>query len=92
MNCFALMWSDFARDKLIAAVDKVPEIVNWRASSGAIFLVSEESDNWLAEKIHEIVPELKTFLVTKIDMEHAQGYQDKQTWDFIQNPRAVGKK
>jgi hypothetical protein len=88
MKCYAVISASPAeeREKLLEVIDKLPEIVNWRTASGAIFVVSEKSENWISNKIHAVFPSL-IFLVTLIDVEQSQGYQDEETWKFMQNPK-----
>jgi hypothetical protein len=86
MKCYAVIWTGPERQKMIDALDKIPEILNWRAASGAIFIVSEQNEDWLAEKIHKEFPSI-IFMVAPVKSVDVQGYQDKTTWEFIQNPR-----
>jgi hypothetical protein len=75
---------------MIDLIDKIPEIVNWRASIGVIFLVSEKNENWISEKIHAGLPPDAAYLVSTITIDGSQGYLDAESWDFIRNPRRVG--
>jgi hypothetical protein len=90
MNCFALMYMGADRQTMIDLIDKIPEIVNWRASNGVIFIISEKNENWISEKIHAGLPQDTAFLVSTITIDSSQGYLDKDSWDFIRNPRRVG--
>jgi len=50
MKCFAIMYTGAERQSMIDIVDKIPEILNWRAASGVIFVISEKDENWIADK------------------------------------------
>jgi hypothetical protein len=89
MNCFVIIHSGTERQKIIDLIDKIPEIVNWRGVSGAIFVASDKNENWISERIHAGFPEL-TYLVAQIKIDDSQGYLDKETWDFIRKPRRAG--
>jgi hypothetical protein len=71
---------------MIDTIDALPEIVNWRAAAGTIFLVSDKGVNWITNEIHKKYSELK-FLVVPLKLSDVQGYQDKKTWDFIEIPK-----
>jgi hypothetical protein len=96
MNCYVLMWSAVVegtlldRQEVINFIDSVPEIVNWRASTGGIFLVSNASPKIISTKINAKFPKL-TFIISPIAIQSTWGWADKETWDFIRNPQPVGK-
>ena len=79
------------RQKILDNLDKIPEISNWRASIGAIFIAGAFSVRELGEKIHGLMPDL-LYLLSSIDMEKAAGWTDRQTWDFIQIPKGSWEK
>jgi hypothetical protein len=86
MKCYAIMHSGTDRQNILDVLDGIPEILNWRAASGAIFVVSQKGENWISDKIHAAFPDA-IFLVATIDIATSQGYQDKETWEFIERPK-----
>lgn len=82
----------YDRQKIINAIDIMPEVVNWRAASGAIFLVTADgmSSDDLANRIIRVLPDL-TFIIGPFDAQESQGKADRKTWEFITNPRPVGQ-
>lgn len=88
MRCLILVSNDVLlnRQKIVDYLDTVPELKNWRATNGAVFIATEMDENWLAQQIHKAFPEMH-FMVTPVQIETVQGYQDAGTWDFIRNPR-----
>lgn len=100
MNCYIMTWEAHYEGKPSVAVDRqdlldfldtLPSVVNWRASTGAVFLVSQEHANSIADQIHKKFPKLR-FLVGKIGSADCQGWTEQITWDFIRKPRPVGAK
>jgi hypothetical protein len=95
MKVFVLVWSPLVinkvidRQELIDVLDKIPEIANWRASTGAIFLNSDADAITLYERIHSAMPNL-LFVVSEININTCKGWDVPQTWDFIARPRSVG--
>jgi hypothetical protein len=80
------------RQTILDALDGIPEIVNWRAATGAIFVVSELSGPVLAEVINPKLPAHVHFVLVPASIDRTSGYTDKETWDFIRRPRRVGEK
>ncbi len=95
MKAFMITWLAllngkwFDRQILLNALDATPEILNWRASVGAVFVVSASPINVLADRIRQKVPGLH-FVITPVDIKQIQGWADKETWDFISRPRHAG--
>jgi hypothetical protein len=88
MKCYAIMHTGPDREKVIEAIDKVPEIVNWRSTAGAIFVVSEKTADWITNKIHKVFPEKEMiFLISPLNIQECQGYLDQETWDFLRTPK-----
>jgi hypothetical protein len=86
-----LTWQPpFDRQKILDVINTIPEVANWRASSGAIFVVtlSSVSTHHLANTIRAKLPAL-TFVMAAISGHAAQGNTDQETWDFINNPRPL---
>jgi hypothetical protein len=75
------------RQDILDFLDSIPSIVNWRASTGAIFIVSNESARQLADRIHEKLPKLH-FVLAPIVGFQCQGFAEKGTWDFINHPKS----
>lgn len=101
MRCFVLSWHPFyeggkgkearsgkpvVRQDILDTIDKIDEVANWRASTGSIFIASDSSARVIAKKLRELMP-LLTFVLLPIDIENVWGWTDKETWEFIQNPR-----
>jgi hypothetical protein len=89
MKCYMMSYMG-ERQPILDAIEKVPEIVNWQAGGGAIFMVSEKNTEWLTEVIHEKLPDL-TFVICPTNIGQMQGYLPKVVWEFIQRPRKVGE-
>lgn len=77
------------RQELLDALDTIHSIKNWRAASGAIFIVTEESvaSSSLSQQIHKAIPSLQKFIIARIDGTQSQGLSDKETWNFLNNPK-----
>lgn len=93
MNCYILtsLYDGVTRQNMIDFLDDLPEVVNWRAHIGAIFLASEGPAEVLSDRIHEEFPTL-FFIVARISAASTHGWADKDTWDLIQRPRPVGQR
>jgi hypothetical protein len=86
MNCYLLTFhytSLSERQVMLNFLDTVPEVLNWRAVSGAIFIISST----LTFKIHKGFPALNFFL-TPVFGTNINGWADMETWDFISNPKS----
>jgi hypothetical protein len=75
------------RDELLQKLDQMPEVLNWRASVGAIFIVSKAGSVQLSLQIHGALPRLQ-FVLVSITNSICTGWADNGTWDFVNNPRA----
>jgi hypothetical protein len=90
MKAYIWTYVGVDRQPLLDFIDKIPEIVNWQAGGGAIFLISEQSPDWISEKIHSKFPDLN-YIIMPVDIVGAQGYTQKDVWDFLQRPRRAGQ-
>lgn len=96
MKCYLLTWDRLVvddnkrRQEFIDFLDTIPEIVNWRASVGVILLVSDLPAEIIQEKIRAKFPKELGFLLVPINIHDAQGYTNRETWEFIRNSNAVG--
>ncbi|MBV9861115.1 MAG: hypothetical protein JO267_03095 [Alphaproteobacteria bacterium] len=70
------------RQDILNYLDKMPEVANWRASTGAIFIVTNANGMYLSTKIHEAMPRL-LFAIVPIDSRQMWGWSDPDTWKFI---------
>ena len=92
MNCYIMSWHPVYtgaprpvdRQMLLNVLDKLTEVVSWRASTGTIFLLSEASARTISERLREEIPDL-LFVILPIRIEDVWGWTDKETWDFIKN-------
>lgn len=90
-NCFILSWHSVFygdskpvdRQLVLNSLDGIPEIITWRASTGAIFIVSEATAQALSEKLRKFLPNLG-FVLLPIRVEDVWGWTDPGTWEFIQ--------
>lgn len=75
------------RDAVTRALDEIPEVKNWRASAGAIFIVTSQtvSSIDLAPKLGAKIPQAR-FVMAPISGVASQGRADQATWDFINQP------
>ena len=94
MNCYLMSWAraEVARQQILDALDKIPSVLNWRASTGAIFIVSELSANALSDEINSLVPSHVHFVLAPINIEQIHGYTDEKTWNFIRHLRRSSQK
>jgi hypothetical protein len=97
MKTYMLTWhpwykkfdSQVDRQHILDVIDKMPEVENWRAAIGAIFLATDLNARQLSDKIHQSMPDL-TFLVVPAKLDQVEGWADRKTWDFIRRPKRVG--
>jgi hypothetical protein len=96
MTCFIFSWGSrtessrlIDRQDILDGLDKMPEISNWRASTGVIFFVSSEDMFRLSDKIHARFPDL-LFMITPIRVSSAAGWTDRETWAFIRAETRYG--
>lgn len=77
------------RQQMLDFLDTIPGIVrNWRAVESFIIVTSDMHDvSVLSNAIHSRFPSLR-FILAEIDGTNSQGWLDRVTWDFINNPRA----
>lgn len=79
------------RQTLINAIDSIDIVHNWRASTGAIFVSSPHTAEEISRRIRRSLPKL-AFVVAQIDLGNIHGWTDKDSWNFIQHPKAVWDK
>jgi hypothetical protein len=96
MNIYVMIWHPYIGEKVIErsvvldSLDKIPEIENWRANIGAIFIASKSSASEISDSIRQKIPGLM-HMVIPIDLAHMQGWADRDTWEFILKPRPAGE-
>lgn len=75
------------RQKLLNALDLIPEVLNWRAALGGVFVVTPATvtSSMIAEKLAPKYPDLR-FVISAIYGNMTNGRADAQTWEFINNP------
>jgi len=84
-----LMVHDSAdRQKVLDVLDATPEVLNWRAAAGGVFLVtlSSTTSDHLGRVLAPKLPNIK-FVIADIRGSRAQGMADDETWNFINSPR-----
>ena len=77
------------RQKILDALNELPEVVNWRAAVGGIFLATPRSVT--ADKIgRDLAPKIPgvKFVIAAVDG-LAQGNADDLTWEFLNKPKPV---
>ena len=77
------------RKDILNVLDKLPEVANWRASTGAIFIISAFGSQYIADKIRQHLPYLIFTIIPIMEFDKIGGYSDKETWDFIKTPKAT---
>jgi hypothetical protein len=83
--------TQMSRERLVDAIDRIPEIVNWYAFlPAAVYLVSELSTSDLSRVIRSRLPGLRHILV-RLEKDQRQGWLPKSAWQFINNPRPAEK-
>jgi hypothetical protein len=96
MKCYVLTWDRLVNDdgkrrqEFLDFLDTIPEIVNWRGTVGIILIASDLSGEQIQEKIRARFPKELGFLIFPVNINDTQGYTNKDTWDFIRNPRPIG--
>src|SRR5579862_1714228 len=90
---YLLIWNPmlperFDRQTVINFLDMLPEVVNWRASTGGILIVSRHDVNVLTAKLHEKLLKMN-FILARIPGLTSQGWTDADTWKFINNPTPI---
>ena len=83
----AIGQSPIDRQQILNVLDTMPEVVNWRAAVGAIFIISPGSATTLSEQIRRKLPGLQ-HVITRIDGFNVDGWADAETWNFVQYPRS----
>jgi hypothetical protein len=76
------------RERILKFLDTLPEVINWRASAGAIFIVSDSSADDISKKIHAEFSSL-THVLARIQTGNThdlQGWADPKTWEIIKHP------
>jgi hypothetical protein len=75
------------RKQILDTLDAIPDVKNWRATTGGIFIVTEVdvSTNALAMNIHSRLPNVRFILAGVAGA--TQGNSETETWDFLNNPR-----
>jgi hypothetical protein len=87
-RCHILTWGGVInRQRILNALDTVEDVVNWRASTGAIFIVTglNLTSSELAFKLRPKLNGIR-FIVASIVGQQAQGESDTATWNFINFP------
>jgi hypothetical protein len=88
----------FASNALLAAAtkqevidyfDSRPEIVNWKTTQGIILLVTQSTMIDITSKFRVRFPNVFLIMV-EVTQNTSQGWLEKETWDFINNPKPVG--
>ena len=96
MRPYVLVWHPLignrtvSRKEILDALNTIPEVLNWRAAVGTIFLISEQTSPQVSDKIRAKIPGL-LHVVVPVDMNITQGWADKDTWDFLTRPRRAGQ-
>ena len=94
MKCFMMTWGMKTGQpmptvkEITTAIDAIAEISNWRLSTGALFLVSDQEARQLAERIHMSLPNLR-FIVAPISVDDLGGWTERPTWEFVRHPKSV---
>jgi hypothetical protein len=72
------------REQVQAAIDKMPEILNWRRDTipNMFYIISNESAQTLADLIKEAFPQACAFLIIEAS-ENRQGYLTKKSWEML---------
>jgi hypothetical protein len=97
MKCYLMTWTvslegggQIDRQEILNYFETDQRIRNWRASTGAIFIVSEASQLELGDRLHLRFPNLH-YIITPLNMTELWGWTDKETWEFILRPRRAGE-
>jgi len=97
VNCFIFSWHPVfqetplklvSRQELLDQLDKMPEVKNWRASTGVIFVITDVGSYQLSAQIHGAFPSL-LFTLGPVHISTLSGWTDPATWDFIRNLTSI---
>jgi hypothetical protein len=83
MTLYMMSFTGADRQKILDSIDALKEIPDWFASTGAIFITTDKSAEWVSDKIRNQIPELN-FLISPFILTDAQGWTSKSTWEFLQ--------
>jgi hypothetical protein len=95
MTPYVMTWLPFVnnvpvdRQVILNALNTVNGVLNWRASVGAVFIISNSTATVLSAQIQQKIPGLHHVIVP-VDMTVTNGWADKETWEFLQRPRGAG--
>lgn len=88
---YLLVYSDSVgnRDDVIAILNVVPQIINWRYDMpNCFYIISTYNANELVDELYRrLSSEQKRFFITEISNNNYEGYLPKETWDFIKSVR-----
>ena len=89
-QCHLMTFEGSNREFILGVLDALAEVKNWRASVGAILIVTESNitSNILANAIGGRVGTTR-FLIAPIWGPMTQGRADLDTWQFINNPQPL---
>jgi hypothetical protein len=76
------------RQEVLNALNAMPGVMNWRASVGAIFIISSLPATALSMQVRQKLPGLQ-HVIAPIDMVTADGWADPDTWNFLRYPTAA---
>jgi hypothetical protein len=76
------------RQEVLNVLNAIPGVVNWRASIGAIFIISSLSATALSAQLRQKLPGLQ-HMIAPIDIAVTDGWADADTWSFLQYPSAA---
>jgi hypothetical protein len=74
------------RQTILDALNSMPEVLNWRAAIGAVFIISDSPATVLSAGIRNRLPNLQ-YVIVPVDMSVSDGWADRETWNFLQNPQ-----
>lgn len=94
LKCYAMIWTQISEDNakvisredILWTLDKVQEVKNWHASTGAISIITDGNENDLSRQLTARIPGINFMLLLYVK-EHAQGWTDDATWRFINDPQ-----
>jgi hypothetical protein len=76
--------------ELIAYLEQIPEIVNWRGElTNCFFLVSDENANKLTELLRKVSNAKGEFIICEAS-ENRQGYLSKDGWRILRDKHLPG--
>jgi hypothetical protein len=90
LYCIVMVWTPAPayaglpvdRSQVLSGLDKLRDVKSWRASTGAIFILTDTTLNDLTFQIQKMIPGI-FFMLIPYYSGSANGWTDPATWAFV---------